>query len=246
MNQTIETILNHRSIRQFKEVPVTEEQLDTILAAAQQASTSSYMMAYTIIGVTDEHKKTELAEITGQGYVKKNGHLLVFCADLYRHTLNASPEQYEQMLSNLENSEHFLVSAIDAALAAQNAAVAAESMGLGICYIGSIRNQLDKVDEILHLPKHVIPLFGMVIGVPAHTPDQKPRLPKAAVYFENEYKHDHEAELEAFDQTIAEYYQSRKTNTRNDSWTDQMLRRFTNPMRMDVTGIVKKKGFNKQ
>lgn len=246
MNETIETLLNHRSIRKFKDEPIKENQLDTILSAAQQASTSSYMMAYTIMGVTDKTKKTQLAEITGQGYVKDNGHLLIFCADLYRHTLHATSEQYEQMLSNLENSEHFLVSAIDAALAAQNAAIAAESMGLGMCYIGSIRNQLDKVDEILGLPKHVIPLFGMVLGVPDHQPDKKPRLPKQAIYFENEYHRDHKAELEAFDKTIAEYYKSRQTNTRHDSWTEQMLRRFTNPMRMDVTGIVKKKGFNKQ
>ncbi|MYL70703.1 oxygen-insensitive NADPH nitroreductase [Halobacillus litoralis] len=246
MNETIETLLNHRSIRKFKDTPVTDEQLSTILSAAQQASTSSYMMAYTIIGVTDEKKKAQLAEITGQGYVKDNGHLMIFCADLYRHTLNASSEQYEEMLTNLENSEHFLVSAIDAALAAQNAAIAAESMGLGICYIGSIRNQLDKVDEILGLPKHVLPLFGMVLGEPDHQPDKKPRLPKEAVYFENEYRRDHKDELGAFDEKIAAYYQSRQTNTRNDSWTDQMLRRFTKPMRMDVTSIVKKKGFNKQ
>lgn len=246
MNETIETLLNHRSIRKFQDIKVTDEQLDTILASAQQASTSSYMMAYTIIGVTDEAKKEQLAEITGQGYVKNNGHLLIFCADLYRHTLEASDEQYEDMLTNLENSEHFLVSAIDAALAAQNAAIAAESMGLGICYIGSIRNQLDKVDEILQLPKHVLPLFGMVLGVPDHQPDKKPRLPKRAVYFENEYKKDHKAELQSFNQKIAEYYESRQSNKRHDSWTDQMLRRFTKPMRMDVTGIVKNKGFNKQ
>ncbi|MYL48961.1 oxygen-insensitive NADPH nitroreductase [Halobacillus litoralis] len=246
MNETIETILNHRSVRKFKDTPVTDEQLSAILSAAQQASTSSYMMAYSIIGVTDEKKKAQLAEITGQGYVKDNGHLMIFCADLYRHTLHATSEQYEDMLANLENSEHFLVSAIDAALAAQNAAIAAESMGLGICYIGSIRNQLDKVDEILGLPKHVLPLFGMVLGEPDHQPDQKPRLPKEAIYFENEYKRDHKDELGAFDETIAAYYQSRQTNTRNDSWTDQMLRRFTKPMRMDVTSIVKKKGFNKQ
>lgn len=246
MNQTIETLLNHRSIRKFKDEKLTDEQLDTILKAAQQASTSSYMMAYSIIGVTDEEKKTQLAEISGQDYVKNNGHLLVFCADLYRHTLHATSEEYEQMLSNLENSEHFLVSAIDAALASQNAAIAAEAMGLGICYIGSLRNQLDKVDEILDLPKHVLPLFGMVIGVPDHEPELKPRLPKQAVYFENGYNRDHKQELTDFDKEIAAYYEARQTNNRSDSWTDQMRRRFTKPMRMDVTGIVKKKGFNKQ
>lgn len=90
----------------------------------------------------------------------------------------ASKEEYEQMLANLENSEHFLVSSVDAALAAQNAAIAAESMDLGICYIGSIRNNLSQVDELLSLPKHVIPLFGMVTGVPDHQPERKPRLPQ--------------------------------------------------------------------
>lgn len=245
MNQTIETLLNHKSIRKFKDLPLNDEQLSTILAAAQQASTSSYMMAYSIIGVTDIEKKEELADITGQDYVKDNGHLFIFCADLHRVTMKASNEQYKDMLPNLENSEHLLVSSIDAALAAQNAAIASESMGLGICYIGSIRNQLDRVDELLALPKHVIPLFGMVVGVPDHDPDLKPRLPQAAIYFENEYQQ-HSQELDSFDQTIAEYYRSRSSNTRMDSWTEQMLRRFTKTMRMDVTDLVEKKGFNKR
>ncbi|MBH0228902.1 oxygen-insensitive NADPH nitroreductase [Halobacillus yeomjeoni] len=245
MNATIETLLNHRSIRSFKDTRLNQEQIDTLVAAAQQASTSSYMMAYSIIGVTDEDKKAELADITGQNYVKENGHLFIFCADLYRTTIKADKKQYEEMLANLENSEHFLVSAIDAALAAQNAAIAAESMGLGICYIGSIRNQMARVDELLSLPKHVIPLFGMVVGEPAQKPEQKPRLPKEAVYFENEYSR-YEEELDTFNETIAAYYRSRSNNNRQDSWTDQMLRRFQTPMRMDVTEIVQNKGFNKR
>ncbi|MFQ3546039.1 oxygen-insensitive NADPH nitroreductase [Halobacillus rhizosphaerae] len=245
MNSIIQSLLNHRSIRQFKDIPVTEEQLDTIIKAAQSASTSSYMMAYSIIGITDQQKKTELAEITNQPYVKDNGHLLIYCADLHRPAVKASKEEYKEMLPNLENSEHFLVSAIDAALAAQNAAVAAESMGLGICFIGSIRNNIERVDEILGLPDHVIPLFGMVLGTPDHSPDQKPRLPKRAIYFENEYQ-EHEQELDAFDEQILAYYQSRTSNSRNDTWTDQMRRRFTHPMRMDVTDLVQKKGFNKR
>ena len=245
MNPTIETLLNHRSIRKFKDIPLTDDQRDTIIAAAQQASTSSYMMAYSIIGITDPSKKAALAEVSGQSYVKNNGHLLVFCADLHRHTMKADPQDYEKMLENLENSEHFLVSAIDAALAAQNAAIAAEALGLGICYIGSLRNDIQQVDKLLSLPQHVIPLFGMVIGVPDHEPDRKPRLPKEAVYFENEYK-THEEAVDRFDEQIQDYYKTRESNKRLDSWTQQMLRRFTNPMRMDVTDFVKRKGFNKR
>ncbi|WP_163530123.1 oxygen-insensitive NADPH nitroreductase [Halobacillus ihumii] len=245
MNETIETLLNHRSIRKFTDKKLTDEQIHTIIKAAQQASTSSYMMAYTIIGITDPDKKAALAEVSGHPHVTQNGHLLIFCADLKRPVAQAESEQYEASLANLENSEHFLVAAIDAALAAQNAAIAAESMGLGMCYLGSIRNNLERTDEILELPKHVIPLFGMAIGTPDHKPELKPRLPISAVYAENKYP-SYEEDVAAFDQEIAGYYQSRSTNTRKDTWSEQMIRRFTKPMRMDVTDLVQKKGFNKR
>ncbi len=245
MNETIKTLLNHRSIREFKNTKLTNEQVNCIIQSAQQASTSSYMMAYTIIGVTAPQIKAALAEVSGQSYVKNNGHLLVFCADLHRQTHTASQGMFNQMIENLENSEHFLVSAIDAALAAQNAAIAAESMGLGICYLGSLRNDLARVDELLSLPQHVIPLFGMAVGVPAHQPERKPRLPKSAVYFENKYEA-HDDIVQAFDDKIASYYQTRSENSRKDTWTAQMHRRFSKTIRMDVTDLVQKKGFNKR
>lgn len=245
MNEMIENLLSHRSIRKFKSKQLNQQQIESIVSSAQHASTSSYMMAYSIIGVTDESKKEQLAEITGQSYVKHNGHFLIFCADLNRVTVKATSDEYENMLDNLENSEHFLVSAIDAALAAQNAAIAAESMGLGICYIGSIRNNIAAVDELFHLPKHVIPLFGMAIGYPAHHPESKPRLPIDAVYFENGYQ-DHKEALDRFDEKIGKYYAKRSENNRKDTWTDQMKRRFQKTIRMDVTDHVKNKGFNKK
>ncbi|MFD2923986.1 oxygen-insensitive NADPH nitroreductase [Halobacillus naozhouensis] len=245
MNETIETLLNHRSIRKFTDKKLTDEQIHTIIKAAQQASTSSYMMAYTIIGITDPDKKAALAEVSGHPHVTQNGHLLIFCADLKRPVAQATSEQYEATRANLENSEHFLVAAIDAALAAQNAAIAAESMGLGMCYLGSIRNNLARTDEILELPKHVIPLFGMAIGTPDHQPELKPRLPISAVYAENEYPA-YEEDVAAFDQELADYYESRSTNNRKDTWSEQMIRRFAKPMRMDVTELVQKKGFNKR
>ncbi|WP_186577644.1 oxygen-insensitive NADPH nitroreductase [Aquibacillus kalidii] len=248
MNTTIETILNHRSIRKFTNDKVSDDQLNLIVEAASKASTSSYLMAYSIISVTDEEKKKELAQITNQPYVQDNGHLLLFCADLYRNSVNGSENEYEEMTLNLENTEHLLVSTIDAALAAQNATIAAESLGLGICYIGSIRNNMEKVDQLFHLPKHVIPLFGLAIGTPDHNPDQKPRLPKKAYFFENEYpNHDQlTQEIEQFDSKIAAYYKERSFNQRQDSWSAQMTRKLTIPTRMDVTTYVQSKQFNKR
>ena len=77
LNKTIETILNHRSIRSFTDERLTEEEVLTLIKSAQAASTSSYVQAYSIIGVTDQEKKAKLAELAGnQPYVEKNGHFL--------------------------------------------------------------------------------------------------------------------------------------------------------------------------
>jgi FMN reductase (NADPH) len=79
MNEIIETMLNHRSHRHFEDKPLTEEQIKTIVSCAQSASTSSFIQAYSIIGVKDKEKKKKLAEIAGnQEYVEKNGHFFVF------------------------------------------------------------------------------------------------------------------------------------------------------------------------
>ncbi|MCT2534347.1 oxygen-insensitive NADPH nitroreductase [Aquibacillus koreensis] len=248
MNSTIETILQHRSIRKFKAEKLGDEQINTIVDAASRASTSSYMMAFSIIGVKDQRKKKILAEISNQPYVQENGHLLLFCADLYRNSIHADDKQYESMLPNLENTEHFLVASIDAALAAQNAAIAAESLGLGICYIGSIRNNIQLVNDTFDLPQHVIPLFGLAIGVPNHSPETKPRLPKEAFYFEDNYvdKSKLGTELEEFDQTIKQYYENRSSNKRIDSWTKQMVRVLSNEKRTDVGPFIQSKQYNRR
>lgn len=245
MNSTIETILNHRSIRSFEEKPLDEETISMLVEAAQQASTSSYMMAYSIIGITDTKKKEQLHEVSGHPHVLNNGHLFIICADYHRMTYDAPDEVKEEMKANLENSEHLMTAAIDGALAAQNLAIAAESMGLGMCYLGSLRNDISKVDEILNLPEYVFPLFGIAVGVPAEHPEKKPRLPQKAVYFENEYQ-DHEEVIRTFNDKISDYYASRSSNRRTDTWSDQMQRRFRTPIRMDVTAHLHKKGFNKR
>ena len=166
MNQTIETLLSHRSVRHFEEKPLSNEQIEMIVMSAQAASTSSNIQAYSIIGITDPEKKKKLAELAGnQSYVEKNGHFFVFCADLYRHEIVGEIENKDVMTS-IESTEKFMVTLIDASLAAQNAAIAAESMGLGICYIGGIRNHLDEVCDLLKTPQRVIPLFGMAVGYP--------------------------------------------------------------------------------
>lgn len=249
MNETIHTILSHRSIRKFKNQALSEDQIKTIVESAQAASTSSFMQAYSIIGVMDQKRKEKLAELSGnQEYAAENGCLFVFCADLYRHQLIA--ETYSLQADEiLESTEKFMVAIIDASLAAQNAVLAAESMGLGAVYIGGIRNQLDEVCRELKTPSRVIPLFGLAVGVPLQKPDQKQRLPLDHIFHLNEYQQDHRAyleQLEVYDKEIAEYYEERTNGKRKDTWTGQMSRLLSKPVRMYMKQFIEQSGLNKR
>ncbi|MGE6630456.1 oxygen-insensitive NADPH nitroreductase [Bacillus sp. NPDC077027] len=249
MNQTIETLLNHRSIRSFTDERLTKEEIHTLVKSAQAASTSSYVQAYSIIGVTDQKKKAKLAELAGnQPYVEKNGHLFVFCADLKRQD-HIACKAGENNREAFENTEAFLISVIDAALAAQNMSVAAESMDLGICYIGGLRNQLVEVAELLNIPSYVLPLFGLVVGHPAKQSSKKERLPFGLIYHENTYQQDEahiDRYLQEYDEQISRYYEERTNGERADTWSEQMVRGFSQPKREYISDFVKEKGFNRK
>jgi FMN reductase (NADPH) len=247
MNEVIKTILNHRSLRHFEDKPLTDEQIKTIVTSAQAAATSSFIQAYSIIGVKDKEKKKKLAEIAGnQEYVEKNGHFFVFCADLYRHTIIGEKEQ-KDVTPSIESTEKFMVALIDASLAAQNAAIAAESLGLGICYIGGIRNNLEEVKKLLKTPERVIPLFGLAVGVPTKLTDKKPRLPYEHVYHEDEYQQSTEvylSQLQKYDELISSYYEERTNGKRKDRWTDQIATMLDRKSRMYMKEFVQKNKLN--
>ncbi len=247
MNEVIETILNHRSVRSFKDKPLSQEQIKTIIASAQAASTSSFIQAYSIIGVTDREKKEKFAELSGnQSYAADNGHFFIFCADLYRHEMIGRMEGKE-VIPSIESTEKFMVALIDAALAAQNAVIAAESMGLGICFIGGIRNNLPEVKKLLKTPERVIPLFGIAVGYPAKEDGKKPRLPINHIYHENEYEQSESkmiSELEEYNEVIKQYYDNRTGGKRKDTWTEQMAKMLELKTRMYMKEFVQANKFD--
>ncbi len=242
MNKTIEILRNHRSIRKFKAEQLDQNTIRELVLSAQSASTSSYVQAYTIMGVTDPEKKKALREISTQSYVEHNGHLFVFLTDYNRH-FELSKEKGTPI--SFDKTEQLIVGTVDATLAAQNLAVAAESMGLGMCYIGSLRNDMGKVIEILELPNGVIPLFGMVVGKPDHEGSRKERLPFEAVYHENTYKtfEETKAELDEYDNRISEYYKERTDGKREDTWSDQVIGMLSKKQRLDVDEVIKNQGY---
>ncbi|WP_141433057.1 oxygen-insensitive NADPH nitroreductase [Bacillus sp. 03113] len=247
MNTVIETILNHRSVRKFEDKSLTQEQIEAIVASAQAASTSSFIQAYSIIGVTDKEKKQRLAELAGnQSYVAENGHFFVFCADLHRFDIIGEMEQ-KNVSTSLESTEKFMVALIDTALAAQNAALAAESMSLGVCYIGGIRNHLADVCKLLKTPEKVIPLFGLAVGYPDQTADKKPRLSFQHIYHENKYEQDieqYKGQLENYNQIVSAYYNERTNGKRADTWTSQMASMLEKSSRLYMKEFIQQHKLN--
>ncbi len=190
MNETIEQLLSHRSIRKFKPHQLDQETIETLVRSAQSASTSSYQQAYAIIGVEDEGLKQQLVDVaSGQSYVAENSYFFVFCIDYHKHILAAEIAS-GSVDRTVETTEALIVGAVDAGLAAQNLVIAAESLGYGTVYIGSLRNDAAKVSELLGLPNHVVPLFGVAVGIPDQQPGKKPRLPMDAVFHRNTYTND--------------------------------------------------------
>lgn len=139
-------------------------------------------------------------------------------------------------------TEQLLVATVDTALMAQNVAVAAESEGLGICYIGGIRNSPQKVSDLLSLPDHVYPVFGMCLGYPDHQPDVKPRLPVEAILKEDGYSDDCQ-QVAAFDNTMQAYYQTRKGGNRDSSWSQSLTPLFDTKLRPHMRDFLVKRGF---
>jgi nitroreductase len=182
----MKTVLEHRSIRKFESRPVEEEILNDILKAASRASTTGNMQVYSIIITRDTERKKKVWEFHfKQNMVLEAPLLLTFCADFNR--FNTWCRQHEAV-PGYDNFLSFMTAAIDALLAAQNAAVAAESHGLGICYLGTTTYMADKLIEFYNCPKGVIPVTTLVVGYPAETPGLTDRLPIQGIIHDERYQ----------------------------------------------------------
>ena len=181
--QTLETLLNHKTIRNYKSDPIDEKILNTILEAGFRASTTGNMQVYSVIVTKDEAKRKELCKLHfNQKMVEQAPVLLTFCADFNRFNKWCRQRKAEP---GYDNFLSFFTAAIDALLVAQNACVAAEDFGLGICYLGTTTYQADKLIDFFDLPKGVVPVTTVVVGYPAEDPEQADRLPaKGVVHYE--------------------------------------------------------------
>lgn len=243
MNNVVNLLKSHKSVRKYLNRPIEEEKIKMIIECAQSASTSSLIQAYTIIRIEDEAKREEIARLAGeQSYIVECPLFLIFCADVNRHKMACDMHEVKMSEGYTEN---FITATVDAALAAQNAMIAAESMGLGGVYIGGIRNNPEKISRLLNIPVNVYPVFGMCLGYPDEDNDIKPRLPMDIIFKRDEYTSEGDMErLKEYDEVIKQYYSGRTGGKRLDTWTGMMAEKFSTAARPHMREFLKKQGFD--
>ncbi len=187
-NDTLDILVAHRSVRRYRPDPLPPGTIELLVAAAQSAASSSNLQPWSVVAVEDPARKARLAALAGnQQQIVQAPLFLLWIVD--HHRLTRIGAQRDTPAAGLHFLESFLLGAVDTSLAAQNAVVALESIGLGSCYIGGIRNNPAEVAAELGLPPQAFALFGLTVGYPdpATPAAVKPRLPQKAVLFRERY-----------------------------------------------------------
>lgn len=182
----LNTLLNHRTIRKYSNKEIDDSTLTDILTAGIRASNTGNMQLYSVVVTRDKVQKEKLAPAHfNQPMVTQAPVVLTFCADVNRTSKWCLQRDAEPGFNNFQT---FITAAIDAVLVAQNVTVAAEALGMGVCYLGTTTYTADKIIEILNLPHGVIPITTITLGYPADMPPLTDRLPLEAVIHHEEYK----------------------------------------------------------
>lgn len=225
-NEVIDSLLTHRSVRGYRPDALPKGTLETLIAAAQSAATSSNLQTWSVVEVSNPATRAEFAKIANnQKHIEECPLFLVFCADVARNERLGKAENTP--LEALPYLETFLVAAIDAALAAQNAVVAAEALGLSTVYIGAMRNNIERVAELLALPPGVMGVFGLCVGYPKPGAESsvKPRLAQSAILFREKYDASQDGKHRAaYDAALAQYSKAHEMS--QYTWTERVLNRL--------------------
>lgn len=246
MNDTIKTQLEHRTIREFTDKPIAEDILSQLVEVASRTATSNGLQACSIIRVTDQAIKDELADICKQEYVARMPELWIFIVDQYRNSQIAKEKDCHE--DSIRDMDRFFQAFTDACLMSQNVVTAAESLGLGTVYLGSILNDPGRTIKLLNLPKLTFPALGLGFGYQNQNPELKPRMDMKLRMFENSYKcFDSYCDLiKEYDEIMQTYYDLRQANQRVDSFSNQVVAKLknVNPIRQRIVNVIAEQGFD--
>lgn len=218
------------------------------MAAGQSASTSSMLQSWSAVAVTEPSLKEQAAKLADdQDFIREAPLFLLFYADLSR--LTKSSQQESLPGKGLEYMDPFLTATIDAALASQNVAIAAQALGLGICYVGAARNNARDLCNLLRLPSRVVTVFGMAIGKadPKFHTSIKPRLEQREVFHQDYWDDEvQDSRIESYNNTIGTFYEDQDKKGR-ESWS----RHSAKPMATEdlqgreiIREVIEERGFS--
>ena len=221
MNETLRIQQSHRSIRSYKADPVSDAMLDQIIAAAHRAPTSMNAQEISLIVVRDAEKRARIAELSGgQPWIAQAPVFITIVIDFHKTDLGVRKAGQTQIIH--ESMEGFGVAAVDAGIVLGTLITAAESLGLGVVPIGSIRRNPQGMIDLLGLPPLTFPLVGLCIG---HIKDDMPLKPRMDIQaFRHNERYDtsgYAAAIDAYDMAIMDYW---KQLGRSDGvpWSDNL------------------------
>ena len=244
----LDTLNNRRSIRKYTNEDISDELLDELLVATSRSSTTGNMQVYSIIETRKKEMKEKLSPCHfNQPMVKEAPLVLTFCADFNRFNKWCRQRKAEP---GYDNFLSFMTAAIDAIIAAQTFCVAAESKGLGICYLGTTTYMAEKIIDILELPRGVVPVTTVTVGWPGENPEQIDRLPLKAILHKEKYCDYSEqdidslyAEKEARDDSL-QFIKENDKETLAQVFTDVRYKKADNETFSGLLlNVLKKQGF---
>jgi nitroreductase len=237
MNPVIDLMRAHVSVREYTGEEIPADVLDAMIEAGRAAATWRSLQSYSIIRTTPEQRAAIFA-LLGQQFIADCAEFLVFVGDMHRADIVM---ESRDVPLNTTGVEPLLISAVDAALAAQNINLAAESLGFGGVFCGYLRSFSVEVAEMLGLPQHTYPLMGLALGRPVN-PEQppKPRLPRDLVVFEGTYGEIDPAFIAEADAEYAAY----PYDMRPGSWSDRFPDMFGPHQQPRTRDYLRTRGFD--
>lgn len=185
LNATIETLLNHRSVRKFKDLSVSEEVLQTILEAGTRAPSGGNLQNYSFIVIDDNETKGKLEAMDGFNKISAAPVVIIVLIDYYR--LQRWFSIYNSEEYSIDKTSNLFLSYWDAIIALHNITIAAESLGLGGYYIGNV-HWYEDIKDLLDLPKLTFPAGMYCLGYPTGLSSRSERLPINAIIHKNKYR----------------------------------------------------------
>jgi nitroreductase len=249
-NATLKLIENRRTIRAYSKKKLTQEEINTIIHGAMRAPTAGNMMMYSILQITDQDMKDKLVKTCdNQPHIAKAPLVLIFLADMQRwwdyFSISKVPELCKEIGIKYDTPQEsdLLLASCDALIAAQNAVITAESLGIGSCYIGDIMENYEIHKEMFNLSKWVFPIAMLCFGYPRGDNEKIPltsRFPQKFIHFENKYKRLDKQELtEMFQDSDRKIVDKNAKNIGQEVYLRKTGADFTIEMRRSVKAAIK-------